>query len=99
MVVTGLQPGANGEHTAPEVYSYGAKWPMLAVKLDPLYARRYARGQAYRRIPRIPYPLDQFSDLDCSCRQLFPANMGALEPSFSSRERKRKLSENVSLDY
>lgn len=45
VVVTGLQPGANGEHTAPEVYSYGAKWPMLAVKLDPLYARRYARGR------------------------------------------------------
>lgn len=41
MVVTGLQPGAGGEQTPPEVYNYGAKWPMLAVRLDPLYARRY----------------------------------------------------------
>ena len=40
MVVNGLQPGPNGEQPPPEVYSYGAKWPMLAVKLDPLYARR-----------------------------------------------------------
>ncbi|CAM9149944.1 unnamed protein product [Pylaiella littoralis] len=40
VVVTGLQPGPNGEQATPEVYSYGAKWPMLAVKLDPLYARR-----------------------------------------------------------
>ena len=40
VVVTGLQPTAGGEQPAPEVYSYGAKWPMLAVRLDPLYARR-----------------------------------------------------------
>lgn len=40
VVITGLQPGAGGEQTPPEVYSYGAKWPMLAVRLDPLYARR-----------------------------------------------------------
>eukprot|EP00752_Nemacystus_decipiens_P006159 g5557.t1 len=40
VVVNGLQPGPNGEQPPPEVYSYSAKWPMLAVKLDPLYARR-----------------------------------------------------------
>lgn len=45
VVITGLQPGAGGEQTPPEVYNYGAKWPMLAVKLDPHYARRYLGGK------------------------------------------------------
>ena len=40
MVVTGLQSGDGGDQTPPEVYSYGPKWPMLAVRIDPLFARR-----------------------------------------------------------
>lgn len=47
VVITGLQPGPNGEQTPPEVYSYGAKWPMLAVNLDPLYARRWGLLSTY----------------------------------------------------
>lgn len=43
VVVTGLQPGPGGKPMASEVYSYGSKWPMLAVRLDPHYARRYGR--------------------------------------------------------
>lgn len=46
VVITGLQPGTGGAQQAPEVYNYGAKWPMLAVKLDPHYARRYRTSRS-----------------------------------------------------
>lgn len=41
VVIAGLKPGSDGEYTPPVDFNYGPKWPMLAVRLDPLYSRRY----------------------------------------------------------
>lgn len=49
VVITCLRPTDGGALTPPEVYNYGAKWPMLAVKLDPHYARRYGLASLMNR--------------------------------------------------
>lgn len=68
VVVTGLRPTAGGEQPPPEVYSYGAKWPMLAVRLDPLYSRRWMHESVLlfiRIVLTLRYywcPVAEFSD-------------------------------------